>query len=92
MSQGPSSEGENTYLLQPREPDVLAQVRELIGADASIKVLQEIGPAGEPHTLVVAMREQQAAELKHRFAGRLIVERDRPLTLYSADSVARYSS
>jgi hypothetical protein len=61
---------------------VLAQVITRIEADPAITIVRRIGPPDEPHTLVASMAEARAAALGQQFAGQLIVERDRPLTLY----------
>jgi hypothetical protein len=51
-------------------------------ADPAINIVRRIGPSDEPHTLLASMAEAQATALKQQFAGELIIERDRPLTLY----------
>jgi hypothetical protein len=51
-------------------------------ADPAIDVLDALGPAGQPHTLVVAITSDQADALRQRFAGRLKVEADQPLSLF----------
>jgi hypothetical protein len=61
---------------------VLAQVIAFIEADPAFTLVRRIGPANAPHTLVVSMTESQAAMLAQQFPDELIVERDRPLTLY----------
>jgi hypothetical protein len=72
------------YLVRARQPATLGQVIAFIKADPSYTLVQQIGPADAPHTLVVAMTEEQVAALRRRFAGELIVERDRPLTAFQS--------
>ena len=82
MSQGSPRDTRYDYLVRARQPGVLARVTTHVEADPAITVLRKLGPSGEPHTLVVSMAEAQAAALEQQFSGELIVERDRPLTLY----------
>lgn len=82
MSQDSSGDTRCDYLVRARQPDVLARAITRIEADPAITIVRKIGPPAEPHTLVASMAEAQAAALKQQFAGELIVERDRPLTLY----------
>jgi len=82
MSLGDSSDTRYDYLVRARQPGVLTQAVTRIEADPAITIVRRIGPSDEPHTLVASMAEAQAAALRQQFAGELIVERDRPLTLY----------
>ena len=82
MSPGSADDKRCDYLVRARQPGVLARVAAFVEADPSMTLARQLGPPDEPHTLVVSMAEQQAASLKQHFAGQLIVERDRPLTLY----------
>ena len=82
MSLGDSSDTRYDYLVRARQPGVLTQAVTRIEADPAITIVRRIGPSNEPHTLVASMAEAQAAALRQQFAGELIVERDRPLTLY----------
>ena len=85
MSQTSSPGERYDYLVRAHRPALLPQVKALIVNDPSFTLLRQLGPPGEPHTLVVAMAEQDAATLQQRFPGELIVERDRPLTLFRYD-------
>lgn len=82
MSQGDSSETRYDYVVQARQPGVLTRAITRIEADPAITIVRRLGPSDEPHTLVASMAEAQAATLRQQFAGELIIERDRPLTLY----------
>lgn len=70
------------YLVRPLQDEVRAQLSSAIEADPSVGIVGQLGPPDEPHTFVVAMSARQADELKRRFAGGLIIERDRPLTAF----------
>jgi len=72
------------YLVRALQPEVHAQVVRVIEADPSLQIVRRIGPVQDPHTFVVNMSARQADALIQRFAGRLIVERDRPLQLFPA--------
>lgn len=52
--------------------------------DPTIRVIDRIGPSDDPHTLVLEMSAAAAAALGEslRQDGRLILERDRPLSLF----------
>jgi hypothetical protein len=82
MSQGISGNKRYDYLVRARQPGVLARVITRMEADPAITIARTIGPPEQPHTLLASMAEAQAEALKQQFAGELIVERDRPLTLY----------
>ena len=84
MSQGSASSTADDYLVSALEADVLAQVIALIEADRSFKLLRRMGPVNKPHTLLVSMDEDHAALLMQRFPDQLLVERDRPLSMYGA--------
>ena len=82
MAQNGSSDESPTFIVQSQAPDVLAEIVALMKSDPKMRLVREIGPPGEPHTLAIAMSEDRAAMLRERFKGRVIVERDRPLSLY----------
>lgn len=55
-----------------------------IGQDPAIELVDVIGPAGQPHTAVVAITPDTARALEQRFrtANQLKIEPDRPLSLF----------
>lgn len=55
-----------------------------IGADPSIRIVERIGPPGQPHTLVAEMSADRASELEQSFrqSQQLMIEPDRPLSMY----------
>lgn len=70
------------YLVRARVPATLLRARELIESDPAFTLRRQMGPAGEPHTLVISTSDEAAARLRQCFANDLIVERDRPLQLF----------
>ena len=61
------------YLITSQDPQRLAEAIRIVKADPTMELLDEIGPANQPHTLVVGMGDEQAAALKQRFAGQQMV-------------------
>lgn len=70
------------YLIRARPPATLARARTFIATDPAFTLVREMGPPGEPHTLVVSTSDAGATVLRQRFADELIVERDQPLKLF----------
>ena len=70
------------YLITSQDPHNISEVIKIVKADSTMALLDEIGPKDQPHTLVVGMGDEQAAALQQRFDGQLIVEQDRPVTLF----------
>lgn len=66
------------------EGATLTEFLNLVGCDPAFEVVDTIGPAGQPHTAVVATGAEHAARFEQRFnqLEHLIVERDRPLSLF----------
>ena len=79
----PSNSARQTkrYLIKSQEPERLSDFRSIVNADPTMELLDEVGPTGEPHTLVVGMGDEQAATLKQRFAGQVIIEQERSAPL-----------
>ena len=82
MVAGTTGDERYHYLVRALQPEVRAQVASAIEADPSLQIVRRIGPVQDPHTFVVSMSARDADALIQRFAGRLIVERDRPLQLF----------
>ena len=80
MSSSSSADERHDYLVRARAPATLGSVVQFITGDPAFHLLRQMGPANEPHTLVVSTTEQGAALLRQR--GELIVERDSPLKLF----------
>ncbi len=83
MAPGSSEDTTSDYLVQARQPGVLAQVITFVRGNPAIRLVRALGPADDPHTLVLGMSDSQAADLMQRFPGQLVVEQDRPLTPFS---------
>jgi hypothetical protein len=65
------------------DPALLQQVISGMRADAEVRVLNVSGPATSPRRVVAQMADTKAEELRQRFGGRVTVERNQPLELYS---------
>jgi hypothetical protein len=75
------------YIIQAADPRQLAEFLDEIGKDKDMELLDTIGPAGQPHTAVVAMSQEKANSLEQRFRTsnqQLKIEPDRPLSLFGA--------
>jgi hypothetical protein len=55
-----------------------------IHADPSLRLIETIGPQGRPHTAVIETDAQTAKRLEESFrnANQLMIEPDRPLSLF----------
>jgi hypothetical protein len=83
----PISAGAETgrYIIRCRDDErPLAEFLAASGNDPAIKVVDTIGPAGKPHTVVAEMSGSMAQSLEQRFSSsnQLIIEPDRPLSLF----------
>jgi hypothetical protein len=73
------------YIVRSEDPRALADFIEDAKADPELELVDTIGPAGAPHTAVFVMPHEKAQALQRREASnphRLIIERDRPLSLF----------
>ena len=73
------------YIVRARESDgALAAFMRGIASDPDITLVDQIGPHGDPHTLVISVAADKAASLEERFRNQtqLMLERDRPLSLF----------
>jgi hypothetical protein len=66
----------NRYLIADRAGGPLAELLELIRRDPKIHVVDLLGPAGLPDTIVAEMTDARAAQLRRDSGGQLIVDRD----------------
>lgn len=82
MAQSSSTNERHDYLIRARAPATLTGPAAFIAADPAFSLVRQMGPPDQPHTLVVATTEESAAALRQRFGAELLVERDRPLTLF----------
>jgi hypothetical protein len=66
----------NRYLIADTGNGKLASVLESLRGDPTCVVVDVMGPAGRPDTIVVEMTDKRAAEINQQFGGGLVVERD----------------
>jgi hypothetical protein len=85
----PTGPGTGRYIIRAKADskpiaEILAEILAAFGNDPAIKVVDTIGPAGRQHTVVAEMPHDTARSLEQRFhnANQLIIEPDRPLSLY----------
>jgi hypothetical protein len=66
-----------------REGDTLTDFLAELQDDPQLEVVDTIGPPGQPHTAVLAVEPELAADFEQRFRNspHLMIERDRPLSL-----------
>lgn len=63
---------------------ILADFVHSISNDPEIALVDQIGPVGRPHTLVISVPAHRVTTLEERFrlTPQLMFERDRPLSLF----------
>ena len=66
------------------DKSTLADVLSTLANDPSLELVDTIGPAHSPHTAVVAVPADLAPSFEQRFRNsqQLMIERDRPLSLF----------
>lgn len=69
------------FLVAEKEAGLLSHVAARLRSDPEVEVLDVVGPVDQPNTLVVAMTPEHARQLKQEFTGKLIIEKDAPLSL-----------
>lgn len=72
------------FIIRSDDHGQLAEFIKNANDDPDIEMIDSIGPAGQPHTVVVAMSAEKASSLEQRFrnAAHLKIEPDRPLSLF----------
>ena len=73
------------FIVRTRDDNsTLTDFLAIINALPELEVVDTIGPADRPHTAVVAVDAQQASSFEQRFSNlqQLMIERDRPLSLF----------
>lgn len=70
------------YIISADDPQQLTDF--LHSADPDIDIVDRIGPAGKPHTLIVTIPGDKAGFLAQRIrsTSQLTIEPDRPLSLF----------
>lgn len=76
------------YIISAADPRHLADF--LNSADAGVEIVDQIGPAGQPHTVIVSIPPARAPALRERVRNsqQLTIEPDRPLSLFGDDDGA----
>jgi hypothetical protein len=66
-----------------REGETLTDFLNMLHDDPKLEVVDTIGPPNQPHTAVLAVEQDMAADFEQRFrtSPHLMIERDRPLSL-----------
>jgi hypothetical protein len=73
------------YIIRAREtPAAVAAFLASIREDPDIAVVDTIGPPGQAHTAVIEVKDEKALMFERRLSNstQLIIERDRPLSLF----------
>lgn len=72
------------YIIRSLEPEHLADFIDEVNEDPALRLVDTIGPTGQPHTAVFEMKPDKAASLEQRFrtSNKLKIEPDRPLSLF----------
>jgi hypothetical protein len=74
-----------SFIVRTRdESSTLADFLAMIQHDPDLELVDTIGPPGRPHTAVIAVDPEQAPSFEQRFRNlqQLMIERDRPLSLF----------
>lgn len=85
MPSNPSQAESGHYIIRATDPAALASFIREASVDPELTLIDQIGPAGQPHTVVVTMSSAKAAALEQRFSptsSPLKIEPDRPLSLF----------
>jgi hypothetical protein len=76
------------YIIRARDDgnDALARFLASIRGQPDIELVKTIGPPQQPHTAVLALSAAQAQALEQRFRlnNDLMIERDRPLSMFDS--------
>lgn len=77
--------GRGRYLVSSNDSNKLVDFIEQSSEDASLSLLDTMGPVDKPHTAVFDMPHETAALLSRQFKseGNLKIEADRPLKMFS---------
>jgi hypothetical protein len=84
----PQSQDTNRYIV--RAAGDIAPLQSFIDSivdDPVIRLVEKIGPAREPHTVVIEtdVSTAQMLDLRFRSTNQLMIETDRPLSLFEPD-------
>jgi hypothetical protein len=85
----PNAGGISRYIIRAVDDGpVLAAFLAGIRANPALKLVDTIGPQGQPHTAVVETDAETAEQLKQSFrnSNQLMIEPDRPLSLFDGQA------
>ena len=79
-----SASNSNRYIVRAAQDDAaLARFLDSIQADPAVRIVDTIGPSsGPPHTVVLETDPATAEQLRQRTLNQLMIEPDRPLSLF----------
>lgn len=77
-----SDSARQRYIISATDPQQLADF--LNSAEPGVEVVDQIGPADQPHTVIVSIPPEHAPSLQRRVRSspQLTIEPDRPLSLF----------
>jgi hypothetical protein len=84
----PQSQDTNRYIVRAAgDTAPLQSFIDSIVDDPVIRLVEKIGPAREPHTVVIEtdVSTAQMLDLRFRSTNQLMIETDRPLSLFEPD-------
>lgn len=76
--------GKDRYIVRSEDSSLLADFIDETTTDPELELVDTVGPVGAPHTAVFLMPHEKAQALQQRYgeSNRIIIERDRPLSLF----------
>jgi len=79
-----STKDRSRYLIRATGARKLTDIIDELKNDSTVELLDTLGPANQPHTIVVAISHDKAHSLEQRFATsqEFKIEPDRPLSLF----------
>ena len=82
-----SDGSKDRYIVRSEDARLLADFIDEATTDPELELVETIGPVGVPHTAVFFMPHEKARALQQRYgeSNRVIIERDRPLSLFDSD-------
>jgi hypothetical protein len=82
-----SDGSKDRYIVRSEDARLLADFIDEAKTDSELELVETIGPVGVPHTAVFLMPHEKARALQQRYgeSNRVIIERDRPLSLFDSD-------
>ena len=84
MEQAPAAPDARRYIVRSDDSKQVAAFIDSIRNTPDIKLVDQIGPPGAPHTVVILARSEQAEAMRQCLgaSSKLIIEPDQPLSLF----------